>query len=114
MVAGECAAVNSPENSRPASIPPPPSPKKERNNRIRGPESAFYDKLKGQQCNLWLHGEELPECVTLLWVDVYTIGIRAQTGREQLVYKKFIRRIERDENGDVGKGSSKVDLSVVG
>lgn len=76
----------------------------EKKKAARGPESAFFDTLKGQNVLIDLHeGSAVPNeppampVVKLLWVDRYTIGIRTRDGRERMIYKKYIRGIERDE-----------------
>ena len=70
---------------------------RDQKKKARGPESGFFDTLKGQKVLIDLDGDAL--CCTLIWVDVYTIGIRVpETGRERMIYKKYIRGIERDDN----------------
>jgi hypothetical protein len=88
----------------------------DKKKQARGPESAFYDTLKGKDCFFWVHGNHglppaiikspgLPdtECqdgavrAKMLWVDKYTIGIRLPDGSEDMLNKKFIIRTKRDE-----------------
>lgn len=62
----------------------------------RGPESAFYDGLKGQ--DVCIHSDPWncvdPIRATLLWVDRYSIGVRDRNGRERMIYKQTIGCIE--------------------
>ncbi len=80
----------------------------EKKKQARGPESGFFDTLKGQDVLIDLHGGNSADGylgagapVRLLWVDRYTIGIRTRDGRERMIYKKFIRGIERDGNNAI-------------
>lgn len=59
-----------------------------------GPESQMYDTFKGREVFIsWKNGGERIRA-TLLWVDRYTVGVRAQNGNEQMVYKDAIKMIE--------------------
>jgi hypothetical protein len=64
-----------------------------------GPESEFYQRLKGRKVLIVDHHDN-PLAGTLLWVDRYSLGLRLRrarrdlTSRELLVYKAGIATIE--------------------
>lgn len=67
-----------------------------------GPESEFYDTLKGEEVLIVLNiveetAEQYPVAVeaTLLWVDRYSIGVRDALGKERLIMKNVIATIEK-------------------
>ncbi len=99
MVSGERATVTASDKKKAA----------------RGPESAYFDTLKGQPVLIDMHGFpppdsqgalEVPLQCRLLWVDRYTIGVRVRNGRERMIYKKFIRGIERDDQDAIRDGTA--------
>lgn len=57
-------------------------------DRGRGPESAFWDTLKGKRVTVRLHDMEYE--ATLLWVDRYSIGLRGEDDVEELVMKSSL------------------------
>lgn len=63
-----------------------------------GPESDFYDELKGQIVKVGVDdGSDL--VARLVWVDRYTIGLKdLVTGKRSMWYKHSIQVIERNED----------------
>lgn len=68
-----------------------------RRRKYLGPESDFYDELKGQVVQVELdRGVSLT--ARLAWVDRFTIGLAdLKTGKRTMWYKHAIRAIERSE-----------------
>lgn len=79
--------------------------KSKRNNK-RGPESRYYDTLKGQLVGIRLMASQKAMRVKLLWVDRYSIGVQDTDRAELLVYKHNIASIQRV---DAGTGHELID-----
>jgi hypothetical protein len=62
----------------------------------RGPESRFFDELKGQKIRIFWIGQIDPDRGTLLFVDRYSIGVRMQSGVKRLIYKQALASLELD------------------
>jgi len=74
-------------------VPKEGSPK--RRKKYLGPESDFYDELKGKVVQVQLdRGAQV--VARLVWVDRFTIGLASlTTGKRTMWYKHCIRAIER-------------------
>lgn len=69
-----------------------------RRKKYLGPESDFYDELKGQIVRVEFdRGTSV--IARLVWVDRYTIGLSdLKTGKRSMRYKHCINGIERSED----------------
>lgn len=70
-----------------------------------GPESDFYDELKGKIVRIEFVAEENREPMTakLDWVDRFTIGLRDMvTGRRFMLFKHVLHSLEKSFSGFEG------------
>ena len=58
----------------------------------RGPESRYWNQLKGCMIHVEFKDERVKTC-RLRWVDRYSIGVSAGDGREQLINKSVIAMV---------------------
>ncbi len=58
----------------------------------RGPESRFYDGLKGQRVKIVLSRDGTDLTAELIWVDRYTLGLRVDGG-DVCINKRSIETI---------------------
>ncbi len=84
------------------AMPTASKPKKKKYN---GPESDFYDRLKGKSVIIALRDDEKIRR-QLKWVDRYSVGVLNDDGAEQLICKHAIATIELALGQDNDEGAA--------
>lgn len=82
-----------------------------RRKKYLGPESDFYDNLKGRTVKIEFNTQPPRKGLTarLDWVDRYTVGIRDPlSGRRSMLFKKSIHTLERSDDDGTSINSGRL------
>jgi hypothetical protein len=83
-------------------VPEKVGPKKRK--KYLGPESDFWDELKGKTVRIQFADTKRPDMVARLdWVDRFTIGLRdTVNGRRFMLFKHVLHSLEKGFSGFEG------------